>query len=136
MATAPTKAKPKPANGKTPRRAAATAVAELSGGTGGSTTETFRGVELTIPAQLPQTFMMDFAEMQELQMNGGSMESIGMAAMLVKSVIGDEQWRKIRNSMVGEMAKDGGAEVLGDLVGLILNGSNMELGESSASGTS
>jgi hypothetical protein len=134
MATTTAKPKPKPANGRTPKRAAAVAVAELSGGSGGSTTETFRGVELSIPAQLPQTFMMDFAEMQEMQISG-SPNAIGMAAMLVKSVIGDEQWRRVRNSMIGEMSKDGGAEVLGDLVGMILNGTNVEAGESPASGT-
>ncbi len=130
MAEAQTKAKPQP-NGKAPKRAAARAVAELSGGDG-STTEEFHGVALKVPAQLPQTFMMDYAELQEMQILGRS-EAIGMAAMLVKSVIGEEQWRSIRAALTGEMSTDGGAAVLGDLMSLILRSSESEPGEPPAS---
>ncbi len=127
------KARAKPANGKAPRRAAAVAVAEVND-TNGETVEEFHGVQLRMPARLPQTFMMDFAEMQEMQLNQRP-EAIGMACTLVKSVIGDDQWRAVRNAIAGELSDDGGAKILGELLSVILNGTTMELGESTASGT-
>ncbi|MEA2689627.1 MAG: hypothetical protein QOD51_2234 [Candidatus Eremiobacteraeota bacterium] len=119
---------------KAPGAAAKAAVAERNG-TAQPRVEKIRGVDVTIPAQLPQTFIMDYAEMQEMQINQRP-ESIGVAAMVVKSVIGEEQWRAVRNAMAGEIGEDGGAAVLGELMSAILRTAHVEPGESQASATS
>ena len=82
----PRAARKPPANGRAPKRAAAVAVAELHG-TSGPTAATFYGVTVEVPAELPSTFMMDYAELQEMQVEQHP-GAIGMAAKLVKSVIG------------------------------------------------
>lgn len=114
------------AKAKRPSRAKA-AVAELDS-SGQPTIVVVQGVAVTIPPQLPQTFMMDYAELQEMQINQRP-ESIGMAAMLAKSVIGDEQWRAVRNALVGQASTDGGAAVLGELLSAILSAGPAEPGE-------
>lgn len=129
----PRAARKPPANGRAPKRAAAVAVAELHG-TSGPTTATFYGVTVEVPAELPSTFMMDYAELQEMQVEQHP-GAIGMAAKLVKSVIGDEQWRSVRNGIAGETSTDGGAKMFGELLSLILGSMDMEPGESPASGT-
>src|SRR4051812_6175469 len=82
---------------KKPTRAqAAKAIAEMKDK---PRTGDFRGVKLTLPAQLPATFIFDVAEMQADETG----TDFAVVHRLMVSLLGDEQWRAMRR----KIAEDG-----------------------------
>lgn len=128
--------KPAASNGRARKPTAAkVAAAEVTQKQREPVVESFNGVEITFPAELPMTFMLDYADMQDMQV-GQDPRALGQGARLVKSVIGEGQWQQVRESMVGQTGADGGAKIIGDLLSLVFDVvMNMEPGESPASGT-
>lgn len=126
-----TAAKPKP-KPKTP--AALVAVGEL---TDQPITCMFReSVEVTLPAKLPATFTLDLAQVQ------GKPNDLGGPYRLIVSILGEEQWLKLREKIADDDAKapaaddDEGGGVLGEIISFVIRAYNTEPGESRASGIS
>lgn len=93
----------------------------------------FRGVKLTLPAQLPATFIFDVAEMQADE--DGT--DFAVVHRLMVGMLGDKQWRAMRL----KIAQDG--DSLDDLTPLmeemfeaVTAAYGVDVGESKASATS
>ncbi|MES2867618.1 MAG: hypothetical protein V4703_12820 [Actinomycetota bacterium] len=120
----------KPANGKTPAKAAKAALAELADA---SRISHFRGVALMLPPKLPATFALDMAEVQASQ----GQQELGPTYTLLVGLLGRGQWRKVRD----KIAEDGDSmeqigDVLQEVFKAIMDPYDVTPGESPASATS
>lgn len=118
------------AKGKPTRAQAAKAIAEMKSK---PRTGEFRGVKLTLPDQLPATFVFDIAEMQADETG----TDFAVVHRLMVSLLGDEQWRAMRR----KIAEDGDSldditPLMEEMFGAVTDAYGVELGESEASATS
>lgn len=127
MADSPSKSAKK--NGRTgtaTRAQAQKAIAELNDK---PRSAEFRGLKLTLPAQMPATFVFDIAEMQ-----AGDGTDFGVMHRLMVGFLGAEQWRQVRDK-IGEdkVGFDQLLDVTEELFEAITGAYGASLGESSAS---
>lgn len=128
---APAKAKPPiTANGKTPKRAAQKAVAELADE---PRKGEFRGITLTLPPQLPAAFAFDLAAVQA----AADTTSLAHAYRLIVGQIGETQWLTIRDKIAADGdPMDNMGPLLEEILNAITEPYGMEPGEPSASASS
>jgi hypothetical protein len=88
---------------------------------------TFRGVEITLPRELPPTLLFDVAEMEA---NDGSPMPV---FRLLRSLLGAEQFTAVRNQLTD---KDDVVDIVNELLVDLFAQYGITLGESSASGDS
>lgn len=85
----------------------------------------FAGVSLDIPAKLPASFSFDL-----MLTTVDDEEAAGSAiANAILSVIGMEQYRKVRDSLSKKRSDTGGVKELGDLLQAITEAYGLETGE-------
>lgn len=88
---------------------------------------TFHGLKLELPPELPGSFAFDFAEVSAKEEAGEN--AAGAAYRLVVDVIGEEQYRKVRD----HIAKTGKPGTLVDLTVAIIRAFGLDEGEAPAS---
>ncbi len=84
----------------------------------------FAGISMELPAMLPNSFTFDLAEAQ-----GDEEMALEATYRAVVSVIGKENWKKLRDALSKSGSKDGGSEKLGEVLVAISKAYGLEAGE-------
>ncbi len=90
-------------------------------------TSAFRGIDLTLPAQMPAAFSFDIAEVQYDLAEGNG---LGGLHRLMVDFLGAEQWRKVRKKITedGQSLDELGA-IVTELMGMIVEPYGAEAGK-------
>lgn len=91
----------------------------------------FRGIALTLPAQMPAVFVFDVAEAEEALRDG---QGFGPLRRLMIGFIGEDQWRAVRQKIADEQQTlDDLGEIVDELFASIFAPYGVTAGKSSAS---